>query len=206
MISSALHSDPSKPRRMRRDAQARRERLIIAASELFAGEGYDVSLERVADRAGVGRGTLYRNFVDRQALTIAVIEWHIMKLAREVAEYGDGNDAFFYGIKALAALTVTTRGLERVTTMQTDSPALVELSLRLMEDVLSMPLDRAKAAGLIRQNIGFEDVSLMVLMLSGAGLGNGPDAAGGIERALEMLLRGVAVLSGDDCSEVHALT
>jgi AcrR family transcriptional regulator len=198
MTSSALkaHLRKAKQRPVRRDAQARRERLIAAASELFAGEGYDVSLEKVAYRAGVGRGTLYRNFVDRQELTIAVIEWHITKLAKDVADYGDGDDAFFHGIKALAALTVTTRGLERVSTMQTDSPALVEHSLRMMEDILAKPLDRAKAAGLIRLDIAFEEISMMVLMMSGAGLGNAQDTMGGIERALEMLLRGAAPRPG----------
>lgn len=59
---------------MRRDAQQRRDALIQAAADCFGASGYGVALEDVADRAGVGRGTLYRNFKDRMALILAIFE------------------------------------------------------------------------------------------------------------------------------------
>lgn len=56
----------------RRDAQERREALIASALLCFTAEGYRVPLDTIAERAGVGRGTLYRNFKDRDALVLAI--------------------------------------------------------------------------------------------------------------------------------------
>lgn len=56
---------------MRADALRRRNALIDAAIELFRAQGPEVTLDRVAERAGVGIATLYRNFADKDALAIA---------------------------------------------------------------------------------------------------------------------------------------
>lgn len=68
-------------RAMRRDAMERRGALIEAARACFARSGYFVPLEEVADAAGVGRGTFYRNFKDRMALALAVFEREIDRMA-----------------------------------------------------------------------------------------------------------------------------
>lgn len=67
-------------RRMRRDARERREALINAAAECFTQSGYMVPLEVVAERAGVGRGTLYRNFPNRVALALAIFEREVERI------------------------------------------------------------------------------------------------------------------------------
>ncbi len=59
---------------MRADALRRRNALIDATIELFRTQGPEVTLDRVAERAGVGIATLYRNFADKDALAIACIE------------------------------------------------------------------------------------------------------------------------------------
>ncbi|MFE1364045.1 TetR/AcrR family transcriptional regulator [Streptomyces anulatus] len=59
-------------RDLRADARLNREQIVEAARELFAERGPDVPTEEVARRAGVGTGTLYRRFPDRQALISAV--------------------------------------------------------------------------------------------------------------------------------------
>ena len=59
---------------MRADALRRRNALIDAAIELFRTQGPEVTLDRVAERAGVGIATLYRNFADKDALAIACAE------------------------------------------------------------------------------------------------------------------------------------
>lgn len=71
---------------MRRDARERREGLIAAAAESFAEHGYGVALEEVAARAGVGRGTLYRNFKDREALALAIFGSEIDRVDAIVGE------------------------------------------------------------------------------------------------------------------------
>jgi AcrR family transcriptional regulator len=55
-------------RPLRADARRNRERIIEAARELFAGERPNVQMDEVAHRAGVGVGTVYRHFPDKEAL------------------------------------------------------------------------------------------------------------------------------------------
>ena len=73
-----------KRRAPRRDAQARRAALIAAAVHCFTQEGYRVPLDTIAERAGVGRGTLYRNFKDREALVLAILEQETDQLERGI--------------------------------------------------------------------------------------------------------------------------
>ncbi len=55
-------------RRERKDAQRNLERVLRAAHELFAERGTDVTMEEVAQRAGVGVGTIYRRFANKDEL------------------------------------------------------------------------------------------------------------------------------------------
>jgi AcrR family transcriptional regulator len=69
------------PGTLRADARANRDQVLAAARELFATRGVDVSMKDIADRAGVGVGTLYRRFPDRDALISATAEAHLLDLA-----------------------------------------------------------------------------------------------------------------------------
>ena len=55
--------------------------MIDAAAAEFAERGYNVPLDAIAERAGVGRATLYRNFADRGILALAVFEQQLEALA-----------------------------------------------------------------------------------------------------------------------------
>ena len=59
---------------LRRDARANRDRILAAARAAFAAGGVDVPVEEIAERAGVGMGTLYRRFPTKHDLVEAVIE------------------------------------------------------------------------------------------------------------------------------------
>src|SRR5438067_3764748 len=73
-------------RPMRADAQRNREKLLAAATEAFAAEGEDVALEAVAARAGVGIGTLYRHFPNRDALVVAAYRHEVGALCAAAAD------------------------------------------------------------------------------------------------------------------------
>ncbi len=62
------------PQALRRDARANRDRILAAARECFATDGVDAPVEAIAQRAGVGMGTLYRRFPTKDDLVEAVIE------------------------------------------------------------------------------------------------------------------------------------
>jgi AcrR family transcriptional regulator len=61
------------PRRLRADAQRNRRRLIEAATELFSERGLEVGVADIAAHAGVGRGTLFRNFPSKEHLIAAIV-------------------------------------------------------------------------------------------------------------------------------------
>ena len=73
-------------RPLRADAQRNREKLLAAATEAFAAEGEDVALENVAARAGVGIGTLYRHFPNRDALVVAAYQHEVDALCAAAAD------------------------------------------------------------------------------------------------------------------------
>ena len=61
------------PRAERSDALANRQRILEAAREVFARRGLDAEVKEIAERAGVGIGTLYRHFESREGLLAAVV-------------------------------------------------------------------------------------------------------------------------------------
>ena len=75
----------------RADARRNYEKVLAAAREAFAEGGESTSLEEIARRAGVGIGTLYRHFPNRQALLEAVYVDEVEELCRSAAEL-DGAD------------------------------------------------------------------------------------------------------------------
>jgi AcrR family transcriptional regulator len=78
---------PSRPRRA--DARRNYDRIIAAARDAFTEGGAETSLEGIARRAGVGIGTLYRNFPNRQALLEAVYVEEVKKLCGSASELED---------------------------------------------------------------------------------------------------------------------
>ena len=80
-------------RTLRRDARANRERLLSAARAVLREHGADAPLDAIARAAGVGIGTLYRHFPDRQALLEALAEEHVAHLV-SIVESLDGIDGW----------------------------------------------------------------------------------------------------------------
>ncbi|MFJ6216142.1 TetR/AcrR family transcriptional regulator [Streptomyces sp. NPDC092296] len=84
-------------RPLRADARRNRESVLDAAGELFAQRGDAVQMDEIAERAGLGVGTLYRHFADKQALLAAIIGRRfeaMTALARAADENEDPWTAF----------------------------------------------------------------------------------------------------------------
>src|SRR6185436_17260441 len=69
---------------VRADARENRARILTAAREAFAEDG-DTSMNQVAQRAGVGPGTLYRNYPSREALILAIYQGEVDQLIGSVS-------------------------------------------------------------------------------------------------------------------------
>src|SRR3954471_21215863 len=75
----------------RADARRNYDKVLAAAREAFAEGGESTALEEIARRAGVGIGTLYRHFPNRQALLEALYFGEVEDVCRWAAELGGGG-------------------------------------------------------------------------------------------------------------------
>ncbi|NYI07492.1 TetR/AcrR family transcriptional regulator, partial [Allostreptomyces psammosilenae] len=82
-----------RPPALRSDAQANMVQILRAAREVFSTHGYDASVEMVARQAGVGIGTVYRRFTDKQGLVHRILLEETLRLtARAEAAAATGHD------------------------------------------------------------------------------------------------------------------
>ena len=80
------HHDTCSTRPKRADARRNYDKVLAAAREAFAEGGESTALEEIARRAGVGIGTLYRHFPNRQALLEALYVEEVEEICRSAAE------------------------------------------------------------------------------------------------------------------------
>src|SRR4051794_10579438 len=81
-------------RSLRKDAERNRERLLTAASAVFAQRGLDVTMHDIAAHAGVGVGTAYRRFANKQEVIDALFEQRLEKVATLADEALEDPDAW----------------------------------------------------------------------------------------------------------------
>jgi AcrR family transcriptional regulator len=150
----------------RADARRNYEKVLTAARAAFAEGGEATSLEEIARRAGVGIGTLYRHFPNRQALLEAVYVNEVEEVCRSAAEL-DGDDsweALSGWFERLISYFATKRALadELLNYLDRDSPLFSECRTSLY--AAGEPLLRhAQEAGVVRPDVEFADVMQMVM-------------------------------------------
>jgi AcrR family transcriptional regulator len=176
-------SAPVKVRPLRADARRNRERILAAATAVFAADGLSVPLDEIARRAGVGPGTLYRHFPAKEALWEAVLLDRLQRLADEAEALNsashpsasdpgasdpgasDPGEALLGFIDRLVAEAAPKRDLaEALASTGTDvSAALAGTAARLRE-ALGAALAAAQRSGSIRRDIGLAE---LMAILSG---------------------------------------
>ena len=178
----------ARPRRA--DAERNRARILAAASELFAERGLDASMPELAERAGVGVGTVYRAFPDKDHLLGAVMAERLRWLAREIetaAEVGDPWTAFTDVIWKGAALHVKDRAFHQCMRAALELPEVREARGRLL-GAFQRLIDRAQAAGVMRADVVAEDVPML---LAGVGLSRAKGPGAAWERHLAVVIDGL---------------
>lgn len=157
---------------MRADALRNRERLLVAAEEVFTEQGTGASTEEVARRAGVGIGTVFRHFPTKEALLTAVYERLLQELgerAAELAGHDDPGTAFF----DFLTLAVGRSGAKNAfADALTEAGVAVPDSHSALGAALAVLLTRAQEAGAARADLTLPDVRAILI---------------GIVRALEQL-------------------
>ena len=150
----------------RADARRNYEKVLTAAREAFAEGGESTALEEIARRAGVGIGTLYRHFPNRQALLEALYVNEVEEVCRSAAEL-DGSDpweALNAWFERLMGYLATKQALahELLNYLETDAP-LFQVCRASLYDAGDPLLKRAQEAGVVRQDVEFPEVMQMVV-------------------------------------------
>jgi AcrR family transcriptional regulator len=192
-MTMSVADDAQRP--LRADAERNRQRILAAAAELFAERGLDVPLEDIAARAGVGIGTLYRRFPERDALLDALFDdklREIEALALEALRIADPWEAFERFMRGMCAMHAADRGLKEA--MLNDREGGGERARRARDTIAplgEMLLRRAQEAGVVRADLVPSDVPLMhfaVGFIADKVRDTAPDAW---ERLLAVLLDGL---------------
>ncbi|MFV0135324.1 TetR/AcrR family transcriptional regulator [Streptomyces sp. HMX87] len=158
-----------KASRPRADALRNRERIVTAAREMFVEHGPDVPLDEIARRAGVGNATVYRNFPDRDALVREVVCSVMERTARAaelaLAETGDAFAALERFVHVAADERISALCPMVASTFDQHHPDL-EAARERVERLVAAVMDRAKAAGQLRTDVGVGDLMVAVAQLS----------------------------------------
>ena len=186
-------------RPLRRDAELNLERIVAAAQDVFAERGFDTSMEGIANRAGVGVGTLYRRFPNKECLLVAIFEMisrRTQQLVDEVLATATEADGIFEFMQQCVAMPSSLRLLV------SRSPRLAETHLAMVENLanpVTKLIENAKEAGSIRADVNFSDIALILLSVRAVeDRWDGGDADAKLgrqqsERHLQLLIDGLRV-------------
>ncbi len=149
----------------RADARRNYDKVLAAAREAFAEGGESTALEEIARRAGVGIGTLYRHFPNRQALLEALYLNEVEAICRSAEELdgGDPWEALQSWFERLIGYLATKRALAHELLDYLDQDAALFQTCRASLFAAGEPLlARAQAAGAVRSDVEFSDVMQLV--------------------------------------------
>jgi len=186
--------NPSKPapRKPRTDAQRNRERILDVAKEAFTRHGTEASLDDIAKDAGVGPGTLYRHFPNRDALIEAVYRTEVEKLAAAERKFAETMSP----VEALRAWMLLF--IDYIAAKHIIAPALNSLvggpsklyegSRTQIQGAIESLVKRAIKSGDIRKDL--EPFDLLRALIGVSNVASAPDWQQSARRLVEILISG----------------
>ena len=184
---------PSRP--LRADARRNREAILTAAGELLGRRGDEAQMEEIAAQAGLGVGTVYRHFADKQALVAAIVGRRFeaaTELARSAEQLPDPAEAFgrlLYGYLESAQ----TDSAFRRALLGPEEPRWEAIAGQkaAFGEVVGRIVGRAVDASVLRPDFDAED---FVLVTRGAMANMAGD--GDWRRHLQLQLEGIRAVPG----------
>ena len=171
----------SEGRRLRVDAQRSADALIAAARELFALKGVEVTTREIADRAGVGMGTLFRRFPRRADLIGAVFAGELeacAAAAEGLAKNHPPFEALAKWMQVYVQFIGTKRGLAKA--VSSDDPVYVGMAARFeqrLNPAARALYEAAVVAGEVRSGLDAAEVLSAVSTLCMSTFPGRPDHA-----------------------------
>ena len=197
-------------RPLRRDAELNRQRILRAAAEVFTQRGLDATLDDVARQAGVGVGTVYRRFPDKETLVAELFQDRIdamVAVAEDACAAPDPWQALVTFLEYAAATMAGDLGLRQLMMFATSGKDRVAYARERMRPVVARLVARAQEAGALRPDFSATDVPMIAFVLASAAEYAGPVQPDLWRRYLALIIDGMRA-SRDGASElpVPALT
>jgi AcrR family transcriptional regulator len=178
---------PDRP--LRADAARNRARVLEVAYQTFAEQGLGVPIDDIAERAGVGAGTVYRHFPTKDALIGAVVADRLGTLvddARTMLAGDDPGEALFAFLHALLTWVTTDRGLlDALVGAQVDIGAVAPDAEQEFRAVLAELVAAGQRAGVVRPEVTAGDVKALLSVCQAM-----PDTAS-VERVTAVVIDGL---------------
>jgi AcrR family transcriptional regulator len=182
----AAQDTPARP--MRRDAVRNHQLVVEAARAVLAEFGTDASMELIASRAGVGVGTVYRRFPNKEALVDEIAGQMLGSLidaAGEELKRGDGTGLEEF-LRILGQSMSEHRGYADKLVNHT-KPAVIER----LRDLIAELLSQAQDFGRIGPEIAIGDIMTLAWALRGVVESGGTVVPDAWQRALDIYLAGL---------------
>ncbi len=187
---SAIAADAPRPKRA--DAQRKMCALLTAAADVFGESGVDAPVRAIAERAGVGLGTVYRHFPQRSDLIVAVFQSAVdvcAKAAPILAAQHAPMEALSLWLGRYVDFIGTKRGLcKALYSGDAAYKALPEYFNQKLRPALVSLLEAAEKAGDIHKGTSPDDLLIAVANLCNAGYGSDQQHA---RRMTKLLLAGL---------------
>ncbi len=155
-------------RPLRRDAERNRQRILNAARELFAERGLGVTLNDIAHHAGVGVGTVYRRFPDKDRLIEALFEHAVEEVvgyAEDAIKEPDPWIGLASFLERSLELQASDQGLKELLLGLPDGMRQIERIRNRMIPLMTGLVQRAQAAGQVRSDFAPQDIPILQMML-----------------------------------------
>jgi AcrR family transcriptional regulator len=186
--------DAAGGRPLRRDAERNRQRILAAADRVFTERGLDATLDDVARAAGVGVGTVYRRFPDKECLIAALFRDRVdalVTVAEEACAAADPWAGLVSYLEFTAGALADDLGLRQLVMFATYDKDQVCYARDRMSPVITRLVERAQASGDLREDFRSTDVKMIAFMLASIAEYAASVAPGIWRRYLTMLLDGL---------------
>jgi AcrR family transcriptional regulator len=166
----AVTAEALKP--LRADARRNRERVLVAAREVFAEQGTDGSVAEIARRAGVGAGTIFRNFPTKRDLLLAALEDSLEEIVGafdDAEELADPWEAFVVMFSGSAEIQARNKAFyDALGPELFREPRLQEIHARRHARTEAL-VARAQEAGVLRADVRAEDLPFLLTAVGATG-------------------------------------
>lgn len=190
---------PSASRPLRRDAELNRQRILVAAKEVFAERGLEATLDEIARHAGLGVGTVYRRFPNKEALIDALFEEgfaQILELTEQALADPDAWAGLTRLLTRMAEVQAADFGLRDVMLSESYGLDRIAQMRDQIKPMMERLVERAQEQGSLRADFRATDIMAVQLMISATVEFTHGVRDHGWRRYVPMLLDGLAARRG----------